>query len=160
MVKQTVTYENVFGQMKTKDLFFNMSKVAMFRWDREVPGGLRKKYKKFAHMQTDGTLDKIESYSKLTQEDLDKMSEYEVDRIEDEAANLRNEMIVEIEEIVKRSYGIRGEDDEFVQSEEISNSFMNSMAYDAFLSLFIDGKLDLIEFIRNVMPISELPERA
>jgi hypothetical protein len=59
-------------------------------------------------------------------------------------------------EIIGYAYGIRvegeGENSSFKQSDELSENFLNSLAFDALLMSFITNPQSAIDFINNLMP--------
>lgn len=55
--------------------------------------------------------------------------------------------------IIEKSYGIKSDDDRrFLQSEEISRNFMQSAAYDAFITKLLSDTNEIIKFVQGIMP--------
>lgn len=61
-------------------------------------------------------------------------------------------VITALDDIVLRAYGVKSEDGKFVKDPEISEEFIDSLAYDAFLRelLYNQGVSD--QFIKSVSP--------
>ncbi len=86
-------------------------------------------------------------------------SEYIASYISGDDTSPANVLIV-LEDVIKRSYGVRSEDGKkFIRTQEVTDEFLNSLAYDAFLDdlLFRDGLSK--DFIQSVLPKNvEIPE--
>lgn len=76
----------------------------------------------------------------------------------------QNQMVLEVKDLVLKSYGIRSADGRFFRkSKEISDEFYNSAAYATLFSEFAEKEGALEEFIKGIMPkdisaILDLPE--
>jgi hypothetical protein len=73
-----------------------------------------------------------------------------------------SDILAIFEDIVKRSYGEREDNNpnSFLQSEALSEKFINSMAYDAFFASLMGDGSAMIEFISGLLPenFMNLPE--
>lgn len=111
MFKIQVNYENFDGEVVQEELYFHMS---VRDW-----------------MKADKDKESVGGYEKYLDSVLGKLPEDEK-----ELGDLRNavEILGVFEDIVRRSYGVRSEDGrKFVKTEEVTEDFMDSFAYDAFL---------------------------
>lgn len=64
------------------------------------------------------------------------------------------QQLVEFKNIIGRAYGLRDPANakRFVQSEEITTAFMDSLAFDALFMQIATGELDAAEFINGIIP--------
>lgn len=111
MFKIQVNYENFDGEVVQEELYFHMS---VRDW-----------------MKADKDKESVGGYGKYLDSVLGKLPEDEK-----ELGDLQNatKILGVFEDIVRRSYGVRSEDGrKFVKTEETTEDFMDSFAYDAFL---------------------------
>lgn len=79
--------------------------------------------------------------------------------IEDYIKNIKpndfNKMVELIEDFLTVSYGIRTEDNKFIKSEEISNEFKNSLAFDQVVIDILSNESAAQEFVLNTLNIKD-----
>lgn len=70
------------------------------------------------------------------------------------------EMLSLIERLVKITYGVRGEGEKFIQSDEVYEELVDTPAYDAIILSIFETDASAMEFMTQVMPKSVRDEIA
>lgn len=130
MFSDTVTYEDFNGNTCSETLYFNISETESLKFLTSVEGG----------------------YDKYLQKILD-----EFDAMNSEDDHQRIQAITKVidvyEDIILAGYGEKSEDGKrFMKSEEITNNFKCSAAYEALLLKFLDDPEYGVKFVVAVLP--------
>jgi len=68
-------------------------------------------------------------------------------------------MLAKIEHFVRLAYGVRSEDGErFVKNDEVQDAFIQSAAYEEFLTELLTTETGFTEFIKGVLPAKAMKE--
>lgn len=126
MQAHTITYENFFGEEKTKTLYFNLTRAEMELLN--------------AHYQSDGGL--TGAIEQFTIEDADNPNRGE--------PNVKKIMEV-FAELLSRSYGERI-GDRFVKNNDIRDEFLASAEYSKLFYELIQGDMDPWPFMKGIFP--------
>lgn len=129
MIKRTVTYEDFDGNQRTEELHFNLTQVELTEMAMDLP---------------EGFLNSVEDPSKVDgNAAAAKLAE-----------SLGGKGIFDfIKKLVLKSYGIKSEDGRrFQKSEELSNEFAQTLAFDAMIMELMQDDQVAAEFVNGVIP--------
>lgn len=68
------------------------------------------------------------------------------------------DLMVAFKDLLKRSYGLRTGNDQFLKTEEISTAFMGGSAYDTFLWELLSNPDQAVEFFTKIFPAEIVAE--
>lgn len=126
MIKRTLTYKNYDDKEVTKDLYFNLSKAELIEWD------LREQHVDIQGQTATGGLKA---------------------RLESVLQSGKGSAIIDmLQEVLKRSYGVRTEAGGFRKNEQVWEEFKESGAYDAIFMDFLQDPESLSRFVNAVIP--------
>lgn len=130
MLKETITYTDFNGKTITEDFYFNMSKSELIEFENSVDGGLSS-----------------------TLNDLPTSEDEMTFEAQKKSFNTFKELIL-------RSYGKKSEDGKFFRkSEELSNDFYHSAAYEELFNKLIDPEQNYAATFVNALMPSDLVAR-
>jgi len=129
MLKKTVNYEDFDGNLRSEDLYFNLTKTELIDIAMELPENVTET------MSEEG--DKLDEGAAL------KMIEA-----------LGGKGVIEfIKKIVLKSYGIKSEDGRrFIKNEQITTEFSETLAYDTIVTELLTDDKKASEFVNAVIP--------
>ena len=117
MLKKSITYEDLDGNMVTEIFYFNYTMTELIKMENSVDGGLQKLLQNIV------------------------------------ASDNRPEIVDRFEKIVLGAYGVRSEDGKrFVKSDELSEQFAQTPAYDTLFLELITSHNTMADFINAMMP--------
>jgi hypothetical protein len=134
MIKETVTYTDFNGEEKTEDLYFNLSRAELLRYNLSQEGGF------------EGALKRILGLS-----DTDSVSENNQEIINNMDADKLTQLFDWVEWFIGISYGIKTDDGRFVKSEKIKEEFLSSEAYSELLMKLATNPSKANEFSRGII---------
>lgn len=130
MFSDTITYKDFNGNQCSETLYFNISETEGFKFLNSVEGGYD------AYLQT--ILDK---FDKLNDDD------------DHQKIKMISDLISVYEDIILAAYGEKSEDGKrFMKSDEITNGFRCSAAYDALIQKFFEDPEYAVKFTVAVLP--------
>lgn len=134
MIKETVTYTDFNGEEKTEDLYFNLSRAELLRYNLSQEGGF------------EGALKRILGLS-----DTDSVSENSQEIVNNMDADKLTQLFDWVEWFIGISYGIKTDDGRFVKSEKIKEEFLSSEAYSELLMKLATDPSKANEFSRGII---------
>ena len=134
MIKETVTYTDFNGEEKTEDLYFNLSRAELLRYNLSQEGGF------------EGALKRILGLS-----DTDSVSENNQEIVNNMDADKLTQLFDWVEWFIGISYGIKTDDGRFVKSEKIKEEFLSSEAYSELLMKLATDPSKANEFSRGII---------
>lgn len=134
MIKETVTYTDFNGEEKTEDLYFNLSRAELLRYNLSQEGGF------------EGALKRILGLS-----DTDSVSENNQEIVNNMDVDKLTQLFDWVEWFIGISYGIKTDDGRFVKSEKIKEEFLSSEAYSELLMKLATDPSKANEFSRGII---------
>jgi hypothetical protein len=130
MIKKTVTYTGFDGEKLTKDLYFHLGIKDIIEMEAETP------------IDPDtGKNMGVEAWVKREVESDDSIRILKV-----------------LGKFIDKGYGLRGADDEFEKSQEISDKFGHSLAFDAFFNDMMKDQASAANIIVAMLPADLLTQ--
>lgn len=147
MIKETINYEDVDGNQRSKELYFHLSKTD------------------FMKMVADGTYDRIKDMQTKGQEMSERAQKAKAEGRDVEATNDDYKFMLDVLDIlISRSYGKRVKEDDgtvlFTKNEKQTNLFMESDLYGELIQQITESPDRLQKFIENIIPRSLLEQAA
>ena len=129
MLKKTITYTDFNGTERTEDFYFNLLKNEALDIAFDLPDDVT--------ASIDG--------------DLDDVTEKAASRLVDKLGNKGIKGF--IENLIRKSYGVKSEDGRrFIKKDELTEEFMQTPAYDAFIMELMTDDVAAANFVTGVLP--------
>lgn len=129
MLKKTITYTDFNGTERTEDFYFNLLKNEALDIAFDLPDDVT--------ASIDG--------------DLDDVTEKAASKLVDKLGNKGIKGF--IENLIRKSYGVKSEDGRrFIKKDELTEEFMQTPAYDAFIMELMTDDVAAANFVTGVLP--------